>query len=337
MKYITNTNNKRIEWIDCAKGITILLVIISHTVSGILRGTIFSFHMPLFFILSSLTYKCSNDKETFIRKTKKAFKHLVLPAVGILLFKSIIDIVMNYSSFSSFDVWRELLIGKLLTILFSSGVDLSIFNISISALGIPWFLIVLFMGRTLFDFIQMKMQGKKLLIVCVILTVLGILIGKVQWLPFSFDIVLAVMFFLYFGQVLKKHDFSVKPFSNSVLFACMWGSTLLMSYFIEKAYLELACRSYALFPICYLTAISGTLFVSQFSYMIQKIGRVTKIINYIGKNSLTMLIVHCMDYLWESLYINIGNYEVVVALVRVTIDIVVFSCVMIIQNLIKKN
>ncbi len=51
-------NGDRIYWIDCAKGITILLVIIGHSIyNPMVRGPIFSFHMPLFFILSGMTYK----------------------------------------------------------------------------------------------------------------------------------------------------------------------------------------------------------------------------------------------------------------------------------------
>lgn len=40
----------RVKWIDYAKGITMLLVIIiGHTISDdLIRGMIFSFHMPLF-------------------------------------------------------------------------------------------------------------------------------------------------------------------------------------------------------------------------------------------------------------------------------------------------
>lgn len=42
----------RIDWVDCAKGITLLLVIIGHTVStdasNMVRAGIFSFHMTLF-------------------------------------------------------------------------------------------------------------------------------------------------------------------------------------------------------------------------------------------------------------------------------------------------
>ena len=45
--------SNRIDWIDCAKGAAIILTIVSHTVQNhmygnILRGAVFSFHMPLF-------------------------------------------------------------------------------------------------------------------------------------------------------------------------------------------------------------------------------------------------------------------------------------------------
>ena len=49
--------SKRINYIDLAKGIAILCVIIGHTFSAYDQGNIlvqfiYSFHMPLFFILS---------------------------------------------------------------------------------------------------------------------------------------------------------------------------------------------------------------------------------------------------------------------------------------------
>lgn len=45
MNNLHPTSNRE-PWIDFAKGITLLLVIIGHTVSGVLSGAIYSFHMP---------------------------------------------------------------------------------------------------------------------------------------------------------------------------------------------------------------------------------------------------------------------------------------------------
>ena len=50
---------QRLDWLDIAKGIAILLVIVGHTVNNpsIIRQVIFSFHMPLFFILAGYTFR----------------------------------------------------------------------------------------------------------------------------------------------------------------------------------------------------------------------------------------------------------------------------------------
>ena len=65
-------NPNRIAWIDVAKGITILLVIIGHTLTfgSATRNFIFSFHMPLFFILSGYTFNVAEDFPAFFSGLK---------------------------------------------------------------------------------------------------------------------------------------------------------------------------------------------------------------------------------------------------------------------------
>lgn len=74
--------SNRIEWIDICKGIGIILVVIGHTgigqISPSIYNYIYSFHMPLFYFLSGLTF--NNDKynnlATFL---KRRFWTLILP------------------------------------------------------------------------------------------------------------------------------------------------------------------------------------------------------------------------------------------------------------------
>ena len=70
---------KRIDWVDCAKGIAIILVLIGHTVTfdtesqRLARGIIFSFHMPLFFVLAGITLSIGT-RELCKKKKKRIQK-----------------------------------------------------------------------------------------------------------------------------------------------------------------------------------------------------------------------------------------------------------------------
>ena len=52
--------NNRIIWIDISKGLGIILVVLGHTslskISQISYDWIYSFHMPLFYLLSGLCF-----------------------------------------------------------------------------------------------------------------------------------------------------------------------------------------------------------------------------------------------------------------------------------------
>lgn len=57
---------KRYDWLDMAKGIGIVLVVMGHTLFP-LHSVIDVFHMPLFFILSGFTLKTAS-MDTFLMK-----------------------------------------------------------------------------------------------------------------------------------------------------------------------------------------------------------------------------------------------------------------------------
>ena len=58
--------SKRIEYIDIARGIGILLVVMGHNdfslISPFLFKLIYSFHMPLFFFMSGIFFKPHSSK-----------------------------------------------------------------------------------------------------------------------------------------------------------------------------------------------------------------------------------------------------------------------------------
>jgi fucose 4-O-acetylase-like acetyltransferase len=245
------SKGKRINWIDEAKGIAILLVIIGHTISkytygSLIRGIIFSFHMPLFFILSGMTYKGSLSLPQFKTATKKSIRKLLIPALLIFLILTIYSIWLFPEQLSDLGFYKE----KIYTLIYASGVNTHFMDNEIPALGKLWFLFALVIARTLFDYCHLYFSEMQLALVCSIFSALGIILGQIQCLPFSMDIAFAVLPFLYIGYKMKNlknlNIVGVKIFFITLV---IWGITLMLTFpnLSNWTYLELAIRRYPLY------------------------------------------------------------------------------------------
>lgn len=331
-----NMQKRRIDWIDCAKGIGILLVIFGHSLTGsgslieyLLLAAIFSFHMPLFFILSATTFKFSDSIETFKTKTVKAFRHLVLPALVIYLIRSIISFVDEPMNISTF------LKDRLFTLLFASGVSLNIGNLHIREFGMIWFFIVLFIGRSFYDFIHINAGKSELVIFCLIMSALGAIVGRYQFLPLSLDIVLAVMPLFFVGEMLKKQERD----NNTLLWCLISGVLWLVSfgcvYYFGHGFLELAARKYPLYPLCLICAVFGTLFIGYICQLISEVKVLNDPLKYIGKNSIYLYCVHAMDYLLKPVWLITGNVFIN-GIVRVALDVLISMLILFVLGKVRK-
>lgn len=198
---------ERIKWIDIAKTIGIILVIIGHTISTPLefKKMLYCFHMPLFFFLSGINFNISkyNNAKEFL---KAKFKSLIIPYFILYmlnyLFLIIKLFVANINQLNNISILY--LIKKIL------GLFINIRNTDYSV-GI-WFITCLFIVY-IFAYIIIKFLNKNKLIywfTIVLLFILGFVYAKyVQIeLPWAIDAALiATAFFLisyYFKDVLLK-------------------------------------------------------------------------------------------------------------------------------------
>lgn len=137
----TMTTNKYFEWVDWAKVIGIYLMVLGHggLVNADIRQFIFSFHMPLFFVLSGFLHK----QRSFIETFKKNIRALLVPYLimnGILLLYNLsIQIIAG-------TLTLEYLISRLGAIFLGLGYNTE----SWIPLSTPlWFLIALFIIQTI--------------------------------------------------------------------------------------------------------------------------------------------------------------------------------------------
>ncbi|MBC2580247.1 acyltransferase family protein [Clostridium sp. DJ247] len=263
---------------DIARGIGIFLVVLGHSfpddkfnnsfVYEYLYKFIYSFHMPLFFIISGFfAYKIYNISS--LSKYKEfisgKFKRLIIPYFAVSLIAIPIKLYMNrYAA-------RPILIDNLIIdlILYPTG------NGTINHTGTPiqyfWFIYTLF-----FIFAVAPLLNKiPIRIVLLITAILNLIHFKQVSLFYAWGIVHYLFYFylgIYFNSIYKKYvEFKYKKL-------------LIATSFIVLVLINLKNVSAQFYPLYSLTtALIGSLLFINVSYLIvnNKIGEKLKFIgNY---------------------------------------------------------
>lgn len=89
--------SQRIDYIDIAKGIGILLVLWAHLdVCDYVHSSIYLFHMPLFFFISGMFYKNPTGCKTFVQKALRKYIYpYVLFLLAFIPLTLILDVLGN--------------------------------------------------------------------------------------------------------------------------------------------------------------------------------------------------------------------------------------------------
>ena len=249
---------KRITWIDAARGLAILLVIVGHTTvsDSFTHNIIFSFHIPLFFILSGYNFKPSNSWADFFYRTKKDAIHLLIP----YLFSALV-IAMG-KIFYHHLVPIEVLEDTVQTLIWASGTGDGVHK----SIGILWFLASLFEARTIVNVVCTTFKNDlrdDYVYVIGIISILGIGIGMFDrnWLIFNLDVSMAACGFILAGMELKQYDDKIRRYDRILfpIFLIIW--MFLMKHF---GYIEMSGRWYPELSLGVLESLCASYCVIRF-------------------------------------------------------------------------
>ena len=314
MKTNTEDNNKRIMFVDIAKGIAILLMIIGHvTPKSIVRNFIFSFHMPLFIITSGYFFKDSSFTDA-LKKIAKLLIPTALSVLVVLLIKNIQKLGLFNSVLSTL---QSIVVG------FSKSKNI-IYDFN--GVNVLWFVYLLVVIRILFLLNTKFSKNNDFLLLVIILleSYLGYLIGTAgYWLPWSFDVALVCMLFYFFGYIFKKYNLLDKLFANKYILILIF---LLWIIGIHYNSIELANRLYPKGLWSYITAICGSLVIFKFSmFTEQKLKHITAFLSWCGKNSLYLLIGHFINLM--LIKYNMSNYNKTLYIMYPIMSKILFSLI----------
>lgn len=187
----------RKKWLDIAKGIAMILIVLGHTLrTGALRNIVYAFHVPCFFSLAGIT-----AKETLsLNKILKDFKRLLVPYYTFGLISIAIFAVIGAFAVSRMGVRTY------------TSVSSNLFNLAIGANNLPfnaplWFLPCLFIMRLWYSLLYKLCRGGKpaLSFLALLGCVLSFFYSKrnLPELPFSFDLMLKLFPFFWVGKLLS--------------------------------------------------------------------------------------------------------------------------------------
>lgn len=301
---------KRCEFADVARGIGILLVILGHllTVSTAASSVIYSFHMPLFFILSGLFTKAKTPLKT---RVVKSTSRLLLPYLYVTLFGVIFTLIADGGRLNWQTMLYEFLICR---------------PRSIHA-GQLWFLPCLFVTGILFHFAARFFTTSlnpwlKLLIVAVYVLLANNLPfilnqNNVGYIPLQLPVALMALVFYALGYYGKKIIFRMptQPASQRwLLFGACTLTTILCAVF-GMGFVGFSNGEYGgnLF-VFLLTAICGSAAVLLLSSLLVQVtflkGTILRFLRFMGQNSLIVFAVHSFVlYLIVRIYAGMCGEE----------------------------
>ena len=271
-------SQKRIEFIDLAKGICILLVVLGHCGVPINIPGLEIVRMPLYFILSGLFFKdYGGGYNFFIKKTNKILiPFLFFYFVGCVIFyglKAFAPQLAVTEARGIFDIFD----------------NRQFFN------GPIWFLLCLFWCNIIFCQITLNVKKDSVRIpLVVLLGFIGWFLGeKGIFVPMFIDVALTALPFFAFGYYLKKSEilYPNKMDRYNIVFAILfWGAAYLLTrtteYRLSFHYNGLEGWS------TYLISITSVLAVLFLCKTIKHI----PFVSYCGRYSIVLLCVHHLIY-----------------------------------------
>ncbi|MDE7119235.1 MAG: acyltransferase [Muribaculaceae bacterium] len=274
------TTTERIQFIDLAKGVCILLVVMGHLVPAFNENLtfVYCFRMPLYFCLSGLFYK---DYGGLMNLTVKKTNKILIPFLAWYLISYAVYYLGRVLTRSQIDAQYHLVD------IFTTN---DIFNIPI------WFLLCLFWSSILFTLIRRVAANE-------IQTGIGVLVAAgAGWLMsacgvFNFLYVgsaLSCMPFFYMGYMLKKSAI-LYPRADMlktviVMAGCLLGASLLAFLPAEPPRLLYYKNGVSAGNVFEIYACAA-MFVVGIMLLCKLVGRIP-FVSWLGRYSIIVLVTH---------------------------------------------
>ncbi|MDF7666168.1 acyltransferase family protein [Bifidobacterium sp. ESL0745] len=287
----------RIKYFDIAKGIAIICVPLGHSIlivndshpvgmgSMLLYGIIFTFHMPLFFVLSGY-FMHPKHEFRWRRESQEMLATYAITATAVVLMNTCIAFARRTGTKAAFANWAA-------AAFYGAG-DFSpnyLWPVPMR-IGAIWFLLALFWGHL---FMTWAAKHKYTPVWVAAICLIGYFSGKVFWFPLSIQSGMTATGFIYLGYLAKQYnllDFLKRHLYYWAIPAIIW---VLFAW--KFTGFSIAMNSYGKYPVLDLIgSLAATLCVVGISMIIDRwIPSVGKLLALAGQYTLPLLCTHLLE------------------------------------------
>ncbi len=307
-------SKQRISWIDAAKGIGIIAIVLGHGSNGVLRCVCLSFNSIIFFVLAGLTFcrkteaestfLCFDDGRDFKTFLRSSFKTLAVP----YLFWGIISIFVYFffgrltADKLNMEQSHFEILPNLISLLYGNS-DTGYFEWNRPL----WFLPCLLAVELLW-FWALKISvnrdaagGKKwgIYVTAMLLSASNMAFiffsGYKFILPFELETAISMVFFFGIGLILrdgaflsfvKKHVLEKKKVWQYLYILCGAGLTIALS--AANGLTDTRSDQYVNLPIYVVNALCACFTV----LLLAKVAPRSPILEYMGQKTMAILVMH---------------------------------------------
>ena len=300
----------RIKSIDIAKGIGILLVVLSHTNhTEPLSTLVYSVHMPLFFIISGMMFNPEKYK-TVKSLLKKRFITMICPYVLINFFAVLLFVgtkVLNGTVSGAPLIFKTL--GYNFSQIFIASTSHTMeFNVP------TWFVMTLLLVEVIYYFICKCKNNIVKFIIVLAIVVAGFFtsfetfpVDLTKYLPWNFSAALFSLGFYYLGNIsfnyIKKYLSRDKEIENRTLILILSvpiATALWLPSAMLNGKITIGSQSYGTGILLYASGVFGTVIILAIASLIGK----CSFLEYCGKNSLYIMATHKVVQNYTQPYIE---------------------------------
>ena len=282
------SKKERLHYIDIAKGIVIICIILGHLGISKINRIVFTFHVPVFFFITGFF---TNKKRTLADFIKTKFRNLIVPYIVTCLVMIMIGTLEGFlrgEASKSFIKWSY-------ASLYGAGDSYSK-PFYIPAIGAIWFLWASFWGGI---FLRISLEFNKYVRISFLaaLFIFGYYSRGLCWFPLSIQAGACAAFFMYIGWLIKDISKIISRLSSEQkCFGILFAVVIWVSFIIDFKSFWLVHCDVGRGAIDIFGCICASMIIVLISRFIDgKMLRIGDFLGYFGRHSLLMLCVHIVE------------------------------------------